>query len=132
MPPSKGPRWNPAATNELIGLFNLFTSTGGQEGCDPRNQESAYVIEQLKENDYLRQFLQSNHGGHPAHKKDSAKATRGYKRAASEYITFLAKDGIRRKDYRTLLRTAPAAHPRSVVVLTPYLSLQRNTWKTKR
>ena len=50
----------------------------------------------------LRQYLQNIHGGHIAHKKDSSKALRNYKRIASEYITFLAKEGIRRKDYRML------------------------------
>jgi hypothetical protein len=102
MPTNIGPRWNKAASDELARLFNLFTQTGGQEGCDPQNQDPEYVIEALKENGILRPYLQFAHGGHLAHKKDSAKALRGYKRVASEYITFLAKDGIRRKDYRTL------------------------------
>jgi hypothetical protein len=94
MPP-KLKNWGKPQKEECVKQFNLFETTNGSDGWDPREVDDSYIKPRVKLNNVCRPYLSVALGGHSKN-KDSSKAIRGYRRAASEYFVTLAKGGIRR------------------------------------
>lgn len=109
MPP-KAKRWGKEQQNECTKQFNLFTTSNGKEGWDPREQTAEYVKPRAQQNDVCRPFLAANLGGSSSN-KDSQKVVHGYRKAASEYWVKLAKSGIRRRTCDTCVASvSPLSH----------------------
>jgi hypothetical protein len=92
---SKLKNWGKEQKDECTRQFNLFTTTNGADGWNPAETADSYIRPKAKDNDILRPYLSAFIGGHSSC-KDSSKVLRGYRRAGSEYIVYLAKNGIRR------------------------------------
>jgi hypothetical protein len=89
MPP-KLKNWGKRQKEECVKQFNLFETTNGSDGWDPREVDDSYIKPHVKLNDVCRPYLSVALGGHSKN-KDSSKAIRGYRRAASEYFVTLPR-----------------------------------------
>jgi hypothetical protein len=92
---AKQKNWNLAQSNVCVKNFNLFESSEGAEGWDPRQTLKADVVENLKTDSETRKYLSKSDGGHKSN-NDNAKALRGYRRVASEFWVSIAKRKIRK------------------------------------
>lgn len=93
--PAKLKNWGKPQKEECVKQFNLFETSGGAQGWDPNEVEDSYIRPKVKDSDVCRPYLSAALGGF-TNNKDSSKALRGYRRAASEYFVTLAKGGTRR------------------------------------
>ena len=91
--------WGTIQNNECVKQFNLFQTSGGEEGWNPEKHDKSYIVSKLREVAATRRFLKVSEGGT---NEDNSKGLRGYRRASSEFWVLLAARGIR-KSKRVLI-----------------------------
>jgi len=93
---AKQKNWSTAQTNVVVKQFNLFRTSGGKKGWDPRrSSDKTYVARKLSEDPITRAYLKKAAGGHSSN-KDNAKAYRGYQQVSCEYWVLLGIKGIQK------------------------------------
>ena len=81
-------RWNPEAARHIKNLFESGKA-------DPENTEAACVKSLASKDKALKPYLSTKQGGN---NKSNRALLDGYRSTASEYITELAKGGVRRSE----------------------------------
>jgi hypothetical protein len=102
MPPTPGiPRWSKSREgSHCQQKFDEYVQSGGQQGWDPKlSGDANSVLNFIREDNILKPFLAVTLGGHKSN-RNSDKGIGGYHRAASEFWTKLAKQGVRYKEFR--------------------------------
>lgn len=81
-------RWSPEVARYVKSLFESGKA-------DPENTEAAYVKSLASKDKTLKPYLSTKQGGD---NKSNRPLLDGYRNTASEYITELAKSGVRRSE----------------------------------